>query len=275
MEENEVELIDYLRVMWWGKWIILGCLAAALVITAALMWTRPNEYTGRVSYRLSESLSTLVSGECGTPIVLDNTSATSQESQDLSDALAGVDVASLGKGLAMSTSVGQDRVVVSLVGTLPRSRVTDALSSLTGLVRSGVSEIIQSHVAAAQAQLTLRLDQATKQRDLLRGQMAAISSPDDPLLAALADKVADLELAIAREQTALSMLESTEANNLFTLETVGRPTVSLTGPHRKMSLAVAGVLGLFIGILLAFFVHYVRTAAKREDKGTNMKRSDG
>lgn len=271
MEENEVELIDYLRVMWWGKWIILACLAAALVITAALMWTRPDEYTGKVSYRLSESLSPLVSGECGTPIVVGNAPATTQETQDLSDAIAGVNVASLGKGLAMATSVDGDRVSVSLAGTLSASRVSDALSGLTPLLEAQVTEIMQGHVAAANAQLALRLDQATQQRDLLRQQMSAINSPDDPLLAALAGKVAGLELAIAREQTALSMLEKTQAEKLFTLETVGRPSVSRTGPHRKMSLAVAGVLGLFIGILLAFFVHYVRTAAKREGREITTK----
>ena len=57
MDEYEVELIDYLRVIWKGKWIILASLVIALVVTASIMWTRPNEYAGTVSYRLYESLS--------------------------------------------------------------------------------------------------------------------------------------------------------------------------------------------------------------------------
>ena len=29
-EEYELELMDYLRVIWWGKWIILACFALAV-----------------------------------------------------------------------------------------------------------------------------------------------------------------------------------------------------------------------------------------------------
>jgi uncharacterized protein involved in exopolysaccharide biosynthesis len=264
MEENDVELIDYLRVMWWGKWIILACLAVALVVAGGVMWTRPDEYTGKTAYRLSESLSSLIPVQCATQASVTNASPSVQETQDLSDAFAGVSVASLGKGLAKSSSVDGDRVTVRLSGAVPASRVSDAFSRLTPLLQAQVAEIMQEHVTAASAQVTLRLDQDTQQRDLLHQQMAAITSPSDPLLAALAEKVADLELSIAQEKTALSMLQKTEPAKLFTLEPIGRPTVSRTGPHRKMSMAVAGVLGLFIGILLAFFIHYLRTAAKQE-----------
>jgi len=38
MEEYEVELVDYLRVVWKGKWIILTCLVVAASV--AVMWTR-------------------------------------------------------------------------------------------------------------------------------------------------------------------------------------------------------------------------------------------
>ena len=51
MDEYEVELIDYLRVIWKGKWIILASLVIALVVTASIMWTRPNEYAGTVSLK--------------------------------------------------------------------------------------------------------------------------------------------------------------------------------------------------------------------------------
>ncbi len=263
MDENEIELIDYLRVMWSGKWIILACLATALVITAAVVWTRPDEYTSTSSYALHESLSTLVLTQSISP-VLTNGSPTTQETQDLRDAVAAVDPTSLGKNLIVKTSVDQGQVSVTLTGTVSAVQIREALTRLTPLVQAEAGGIIEKQVSAVTADLTLRLDQATQQRDLLRQQMAAISSPDDPLLAALANKVADLELGIAQLQTALSMLKKTPASELFTLETIGRPVVSRSGPHRKMSLAVAGVLGLFIGILFAFFIHYLRTAGKRE-----------
>ncbi|MGQ9477635.1 MAG: hypothetical protein ACUVRH_03980 [Candidatus Bipolaricaulia bacterium] len=39
------------------------------------------------------------------------------------------------------------------------------------------------------------------------------------------------------------------------------------GPNRKMNVAVAGVLGLFLGVLLAFFVHYMEGGRKDETAG--------
>lgn len=50
MEEYDVELIDYLRVIWRGKWIILTCLVVAASV--AVMWARPARYAVTVSYRL-------------------------------------------------------------------------------------------------------------------------------------------------------------------------------------------------------------------------------
>ncbi|MCD6136747.1 LPS O-antigen length regulator, partial [Candidatus Bipolaricaulota bacterium] len=43
MDDYEVDLIDYLRVIWWGKWIIIACFVVAVAVSAAIMWTRPNE----------------------------------------------------------------------------------------------------------------------------------------------------------------------------------------------------------------------------------------
>ncbi|MBC7318986.1 hypothetical protein H5T57_07065, partial [Candidatus Bipolaricaulota bacterium] len=39
------------------------------------------------------------------------------------------------------------------------------------------------------------------------------------------------------------------------------PTIPV-GPSRKLAVAVAGVLGLFVGVLLAFVVHYFREEKK-------------
>lgn len=51
MEEYDVELIDYLRVIWRGKWIILTCLVVAVAASVAVMWARPARYAVTVSYR--------------------------------------------------------------------------------------------------------------------------------------------------------------------------------------------------------------------------------
>jgi len=37
MDEYEVDLMDYLQVMWKGKWIIIACFILAVAISAAIM----------------------------------------------------------------------------------------------------------------------------------------------------------------------------------------------------------------------------------------------
>lgn len=53
MEEYEVELIDYLRVIWKGKWIILGCFVAAVAVAVAISLSQPNRYETKGAYKLS------------------------------------------------------------------------------------------------------------------------------------------------------------------------------------------------------------------------------
>jgi len=60
------------------------------------------------------------------------------------------------------------------------------------------------------------------------------------------------------------MLQGADLTKFFTLETLGTPVVSKIGPNREMSLAVAGVLGLFCGVLLAFFIHYLMGVQEKE-----------
>ena len=44
-------------------------------------------------------------------------------------------------------------------------------------------------------------------------------------------------------------------------------------PNKKMNIAVAGVLGLMVGVLLAFFIDYIahaqQTGQQRESNGTD------
>ena len=51
------------------------------------------------------------------------------------------------------------------------------------------------------------------------------------------------------------------------LRTVGEAHASVlpVGPPRKLNVAIAGVLGLFVGILLAFFVHYLQSESVRPE----------
>ena len=251
MEEYEVELIDYLRVIWKGKWIILVCLVAALSVTASLMWTRPDEYAGTITYRLYERGSDLLA----------------PDAQRLARAIEAVDTSSLGKGLTLKMESNKDRVSVTLTGAVSPDNLAEGLDRLTTHVHEQLTAQLGTEKSQASAESELKISQITRQRALLEDRRTAIASPDDPLLPYLAEKIVDLEALLAQEQVKSETLRETKATDLFTLETVGQSTITKTGPNRKMSLAIAGVLGLFLGVLLAFFIHYLIGVKEKEAAG--------
>ena len=80
--------------------------------------------------------------------------------------------------------------------------------------------------------------------------------------------------AIAAEAELVSLAEDTQELQEL-LSDPPSPIVTLRGPQgreapvgppRRTNLAVAGVLGLFIGVLLAFFWHYLRSGCIEELK---------
>jgi len=252
MDEYEVDLIDYLRVMWKGKWIILACLVVAVAISAAIMWTRPDEFSGTVSYRLYQSLSVLgISGLDKQEVV--NTVLDFQTSYEKDK-------------LALTAETNDDRVQVTLAGTIPSANIAQAFEHLTTAVTDRLKEYAEKEVAQTVLSTSMHINQLTRQRDSLKAQIDALDSPaaDDPLLGYLAQKTSDLEAQLIQDQVKLDALNNTDPASLFTIEALGKPVISQVGPNRKMSIAVAGVLGLFVGVLLAFFVHYLISARERE-----------
>jgi len=252
MDDYEVDLIDYLRVMWKGKWIILACLVVALAVSAAIMWTRPNEYTGTITYRVSQ-----FSQAFGLSALSD---------QQIINAITESRPSSLDAQLSLQTKVDDERIKVTLVGSASPSTLSDSLALLTPFVQQQLESLETDAISQAMGNMQIAISQLDWQKELLSQRMNDISpyNPDDPLFAALGQKVANLEAALAQEQSQLEMLRDASINGLLVIKTVGTSSIAKIGPNRKMSVAVAGVLGLFVGVLLAFFVHYLVSARERE-----------
>ena len=260
MDDYEVDLIDYLRVMWKGKWIILACFVVAVVVSAAVMWTRPNEFSGTTSYRVYQSLSALGISGLDEHEVL-NTVLDFQTSYE-------------DNKLALTAEIKDGRVRVTLAGPIPPDDFTQAFGRLTVSVDDQLKQYVGKEVAQTVLSTSMRINQLTQQRDGLRAQIDALDSPtpDDALLGYLAfgylaQKTADLEAQLIQDQVKLEALNNTDPTSLFTIDALGEPVISQIGPNRKMSVAVAGVLGLFVGVLLAFFVHYLVSARDKEATG--------
>ena len=257
MDEYEVDLIDYLRVMWKGKWIILGCLVVAVAVSAAVMWTRPNEFSGTTSYRVYQSLSVFGISDL--------------DKQEVVNTVLDFQATYKDAKLALTAESNDDRVQVTLTGTIPPADLTQAFGRLAVSVEDQLKEYVGKEVAQTVLSTSMHINQLIRQRDALKAQIDALDSPtpDDALLGYLAfgylaQKTADLEAQLIQDQVKLEALNNTDPTSLFTIDALGEPVISQIGPNRKMSLAVAGVLGLFVGVLLAFFVHYLVSARERE-----------
>ena len=247
-EEYEVDLIDYLRVMWKWKWLIIGILAVSIAVTAGISVVQPNRYSGVVAYRIAS---------LGSPL------GVSIDGSTLAAAVDSLDTTALSDKVTLSSRRTGDQVVVTLTGTLAPSALRDALDRITPLIKKGLSDTVHQKMEDTLALVTRQQAQLTREKDLLTQQMTATTSPD--LSAALAGQISNLALQLARVQVQLEGLRTTSPSDLFTLTVVDPPHVTRIGPHRGLNVAIGGVLGGFIGILLAFFLNYLDSYRKRAE----------
>ena len=153
MGEHEVELIDYLRVMWKGKWLILVCFAAAVGMAAGITLTRPATYTQAVSYRLVELVSPLGVSELDDGRQL-------AAAQEASSPFAGA-------SLQVKVEEKGDGVQLTLSGASAKEGMQSLVKQFAASVEERLTRWAREGVARTIAVLELRMRQASRQRDLL------------------------------------------------------------------------------------------------------------
>ncbi len=257
MEEYEVDLRDYLRVIWEQKWVILGVFVVAVVAAAVFSFSLPDEYDAKALLQLE-----------GPPLPV----ATGLEAPD-------------------------NRVVKQLLQSAsPEIRISDVSSNLLMLTLRGsvssqelarrLSEVINTTQKFLQEQTRDDLDQQIaflqeidqqEERQLLERQLAlkqqlqllleARESSDVLDLAAQAQMISlmsELQALYAQRsdtRRTLAALKQLSDASWSPLRLVQGPQGSSApvGPSRRLNVAIAGVLGLFVGLLLAFFLHYLQS----------------
>jgi uncharacterized protein involved in exopolysaccharide biosynthesis len=278
MEEYEVDLRDYFRVIWRKKWIILGVFLAAVVAALLLSLGMPNQYRAEAFYQLNQAPQ-------ATGIKLNSPSIqaavamlSSREllQQAAREAEVG-DGAVITDGLKVTSQKG-DLLQLELKGTLSPDALQRVLTKLIELFSAKVR-------AQLQGEIEEELSQIARRTELLEEEGASLKDQIDKLLGeegnaqlkvgefdttlegfALRQELSSLYARLSPIQRELDnlRLSQEELSNLANLNwepllTISPPYASTApvGPNRKMNVAVAGVLGLFVGILLAFFVHYM------------------
>ncbi len=264
---DTLELIDYLRTLWWGKWIILGCLVVVVGLSALFVGLQPTTttYSGSTKILLREYVTAAFAGDRDATVAMIS-------------AVEFTLIATKGAVPGITASLVDDRITLSRSDAASTDAVSDALAQAEAVLEQQLPLALAKeleHVARVmrfeQSNLVAELEILSER---LREERASASA-EDPVPTALAGRIAGLEAQLAPQQVYLDTLETAEPGDLFVLSPVGEPTITSTvsKSRSKTTIAVAAFLGLMIGVLLAFFVHYLVQVSARERRAAKGERS--
>jgi len=247
MDDYEVELIDYLRVLWWGKWIILGCLLVAVGTSALHVGLQPTTYSGSVDLRLRQYV-TAALGE-DEAVAASWESALTSALSTLEDAIPNV-----------AAAVSEDRTIVTLSlsrTALPPDVLRETLEEAGPELNKQLAASLNEELSNLATRTELEKASLSAQLEILRRSLNEQRSNDAPLSVPLAEQIAQLETQLAQQEVRLATLKTSDPSELFVLSPIGQPKIVSSVPNRGTTIAIAGLLGLLVGVLLAFFVHYL------------------
>lgn len=338
MDEYELDLRDYLKVIWEKKWLILGVFIVAVVLTTLLSFRLPNEYEARALLRLRpvptiDGLQLKLPSLQQVATIVQSDEILLQAAQELQPRYPEFQHATplevqqwLKRNLKASVIEKSDLLEVRLPGDLPPERLREALSLVIALTESKLRSDLQSNIeleltristmarvvqeqldavnAQLQSEIVQRKEILTAQRSELLARMDEIRKNPQFLRLAAGEQNATLQgimlkrefeflnvraqnleselqkldsrgrelfpelhnrlQSLENERTELQLLEG-KVQRVFaktpeTIDIVSAPFVpeQPIGPRRTLNVLIAGVLGLFGGTLLAFFVNYLR-----------------
>jgi hypothetical protein len=153
MDEYEVDLMDYLQVMWKGKWIILACFILAVAISAAIMCTRPNEYLGTIHYQLYESLSSF--------------GISNLDKQEVVNTFLDLEPEYKDKGITLNAEARNSRVWVSLMGAVSADAIAGMFQPLAASVDERLEEYAKRLIEQESLDTNISIDQLKAQQEAI------------------------------------------------------------------------------------------------------------
>jgi len=257
-DDDTVELIDYLRTLWWGKWIILGCLVVAIglsVLFVSLKPTTPAMYSGSTETLLREYVTAALAGGQSEAVAM--VSAVGFALPAVEDAVPDIVASFVGDHITLSRSAAESAAAVREALAQAETVLEQQLSLALAKELQHLAKVTRFEQSDLVAQLEILLQRLSEER----ASVSAFVSQ------ALAAQIGGLEAQLAQRQAYLDALETAEPDDLFLLSPIGEPTITITASessNRKTTIAVAGFLGLMLGVLLTFFVHYLVQVRERE-----------
>lgn len=247
MNEREVELIDTLRVLWWGRWVVLASVLIAVGFSVLHLVLRPTTYSGSMQLLVREVLTATMMGE---------RSATAAVEAAIRSAVNDVEKTRPGT----TAQISGFRIVLSRVGAESPETLLEALLHAETRLRSEIQLAITIELEHLTAQMRLQNEGMIAQRALL----AQVIDDTQPVSEAMAMQIARLETEIAATHVRMKMIDDADPESLLAVTVVDPPTAEADARRRGTMVGVAGFLGLLSGTLLAFFLHYLRQVRDRE-----------
>lgn len=308
MEEYEVDLRDYLRVIWERKWIILGVFVAAVAAAAVYSYSLPDEYRveallqydGRapfaeISLDLPSSQTIIELMETTPPPNTDLDAQTLGDSGFLSVRLRGSSSPQRLSALLQGQIQDLQEFITRQLNAEIRQETT-ALEQREELLNERRARLVEElqrwneqreeSLRRQRAEITRQIqalltnesesqgDSFSRQASLLAltSQLQLIgtelirletesSSPVPQAGSALDQQLAEIDRSLWDLELAQSRYHWVLSTSWTPIQVVRAPQASdaPVGPPRRLNVAIAGVLGLFVGLLLAFFVHYLQS----------------
>ncbi len=247
-EEHELELMDYLRILWWGKWFVVACLVLATGVAAVVMWSRPPSYSATGLYEVRESLSLYAPSQ--------NAAALTQY---VVQALPRLTAA----GLQRSISQRDPNLIdVSISGTASRTAIENTFASSIAVLEAGLVAQAERILDHERARAEAESQELAAQTTMVRARMAEETSKAG--LEAFAEVVAALEVRLAQVSVRRGELTALVPRQLVSLRDVGQYSIVELHSSSRLTIAAAAFLGLLLGMLAAFLAHYLTSAAHRD-----------
>ncbi len=271
--DREITIRDYLNVAWSGRWLILVTTLLGIIVGILVSVAHVTAYTSTARVSLGQPTS-IQGNPLQTPFTNPQTAAGALDLTALSESVAhtlgvapsvvrGHVHAALASGVT-PTGSALPVLVLTASNTHPAMAVTianqfaDAVVAQTGSGYKAVESAWADQVAAGKSQvrqLTAQIDALAKSAPSAGDAVASVS--DATLLATAQTNLNNAELGLAQ-------VRETEAPTVLTQAYTAAS--SNTAPKRLQSVALAGLVGLLLG-LVATFIWRGSPAARAANPG--------
>jgi len=269
MEDREIELIDYLRVIWRQKWIILLATLAVTGLTVGYVLSRTPMYRVKITMKLDNR-----AYEVAPALLIAETAAGRCKDETLTAQLANWPSLCMRESAPEGAAVGMDpideggRVAFTLSRRGSPSMLNEAASAWPSTIRECLVSYVQHDLELLRAALVEDLAQqeavlteisaVLNESNSLTSQYGPVSSDS-----AFAEQVAFQMSLVAQARAALARLAALQAEELFAIEELAQSGITKVGTARLSVIGIGVILGLLISVMLSFFIDYLTRALRR------------